>query len=348
MTGENSFRPKKFAVVGAGPVGTIVAAFLTNGGYEVTLCDVVPSLIEPALDRGIIIEGTDTLHAKVAKIAHRIEDLAGDPPDVTIVTVKATALPAVAPALAKIVTDGRYAVSWQNGIDTELVLAQHLGIKAVMRGVVNMGCVPVKPAHVRIAFHHRPHFLQELDSQSKDAALAICSVFTECGLMTNHTDQITNMVWRKAVLNACMNPICAITRRTMGEIVSDPTLFSLVDALMKEGIAVARGNEFALGANFYGYCVDYLKKGGNHKPSMLQDLEAGRKTEVDFINGKIAEYGVRAGMATPYNTMMRGLVKALEMGDSRPTDPVAAVDASQHVSPGDGVGTRAAAAAGAS
>jgi 2-dehydropantoate 2-reductase len=316
MAGEHSYKPSKFAVVGAGPVGAIMAAFLSNAGYEVTLCDVVPSLLEPAIDRGIIIEGTDTLHAKVAKTVTSVEELAADPPDVTVVTVKATALPALAPALAKVVTDGRYAVSWQNGIDTELVLAQHLGIKQVMRGVVNMGCVPVKPAHVRIAFHHRPHFLQELDSQSKDAALAICGVFTECGLNTNHTDQITNMVWRKAVLNACMNPICAITRRTMGEIVSEPTLFSLVDALMKEGIAVARANEFALGTNFYAYCVDYLKNGGSHKPSMLQDLEAGRKTEVDFINGKIVEYGVRAGMATPYNTMVRGLVKALELGGS--------------------------------
>ena len=312
MMGKSTFQPKKFAVIGAGPVGCIVAAFLARGGYEVTLCDVIPTLLEPALDPGIIIEGTDTLQARVARITTRIDDLADDPPDVIVVTVKATALPLIASVLEGFVGEGRYVISWQNGIDTERVLAEHLGATSVMRGVVNYGCVPLKPAHVRIAFHHRPHFLQELDSRSRDAAISISKVFTECGLDTEHTDQINNKVWRKTVLNSCMNAICAVTGKTMVEIIIDPILFNLVDGLIKEGVAVARANEIALGSDYYPFCVNYIKNAGNHKPSMLQDIEAGRRTEIDYINGKIVEYGVQAGIATPYNTMIRGLVKALE------------------------------------
>jgi 2-dehydropantoate 2-reductase len=120
------------------------------------------------------------------------------------------------------------------------------------------------------------------------------------------------MVWRKAVLNACMNPICAITRKTMFEIISDPILYHLVDLLIKEGAAVARANEFHLGPDYYPYCIDYIRNAGHHKPSMLQDIEAGRRTEIDYINGKIIEYGAQAGLPTPYNTMVRGLVKAME------------------------------------
>lgn len=312
MNVESSYKPKKFAVIGAGPVGGIVAAFLAKGGYDVTLCDVVPTLIEPALERGIIIEGTDTLQARVTKITTHVDDLLSDPPDVIIVTVKATALPLIASALEGFVADGRYVISWQNGIDTEAVLAQHLGTKYVMRAVVNFGCVPLAPAHFRIAFHHRPHYLQELDPQSGEAAIGICNVLTECGLDTHHTDQITNMVWRKTLMNASMNPLCAVTGRTMVELILDPVLFNLVDALIKEGVAVARANEVALGSNFYPYCINYIKSAGNHKPSMLQDIEAGRRTEIDYINGKVVEYGVQAGVPTPYNTMIRGLVKALE------------------------------------
>jgi 2-dehydropantoate 2-reductase len=308
----SSYKPKKFAVIGAGPVGAIVAAFLTRGGYDVTLCDVIPGLLAPALDPGILIEGADQLKEKVARTTTRIDDLIKDPPDVIMVTVKATALPLIASALEDFVGEGRYVVSWQNGIDTELVLANNLGARSVMRGVVNYGCVPVKAAHVRIAFHHRPHFIQELDPRSREAAIGIGQVFTECGLDTEHTDQIANKVWRKAVLNACMNPICAVTGKTMVETIIDPILFNLVDALIKEGVAVARANEFFLGSDFYPYCINYIKNAGNHKPSMLQDIEAGRRTEIDYINGKIVEYGHQAGMATPYNTMIRGLVKALE------------------------------------
>jgi 2-dehydropantoate 2-reductase len=312
MKGESSFQPKKFAVIGAGPVGGIVAAFLSKGGNEVTLCDVIPSLLEPALDPGILIEGTDNFQARVARITTNVDDLADDPPDVVVVTVKATALPLIASALENIVTEGRYVISWQNGIDTELVLAEQLGSRAVMRAVVNFGCGLVKPGRIHMSFHHRPHFLQELDPASRDAAIGICNVFTECGLDTRHTDQIADMVWRKAVLNSCMNPICAVTGKTMAEAISDPIIFNLVDSLIKEGVAVARANEFSLGSNFYPYGINYLKNAGHHKPSMLQDIEAKRRTEVDYINGKIVEYGAQAGMPTPFNTMIRGLVKALE------------------------------------
>jgi len=312
MSEVSSFKPTRFAVIGAGPVGCIVAGFLAKGGYDVTLCDVVPSLLEPALDPGIILEGIDSLQAKVTRVTTSVDDLIKYSPDVIIVTVKATALPLIASALEGFVGEGRYVISWQNGIDTELVLAEHLGTKHVMRAVVNYGCVPISPGHIRIAFHHRPHYLQELDPSAKDAAIGICNVLTGCGLDTNHTDKITDMVWRKTVMNSCMNAICAVTGRTMIEIIIDPILFGLVDALIKEGIAVARANEFSLGSNFYPYCVNYIRNAGNHKPSMLQDIEAGRRTEVDYINGKIVEYGAQAGLQTPYNNMIRGLVKALE------------------------------------
>lgn len=309
---EPSYYPKKFAIIGAGPVGATVAAFLARAGYEVTLCDIIPELLAPALNTGIIIEGVDNLQARVARTTTHLDDLLNDPPDVIFITVKATALPLIASALDGFAGEGRYVISWQNGIDTELELAQHLGNMTVMRGVVNFGCVPLGPAHIRLAFHHRPHYLQELDPASRTAAIGICNVLTECGLETRHSDQITDMVWRKTVLNACMNPICAVTGMTMVEIINDPITFNLVDALIKEGIAVARTNEFSLGSNYYPYAINYIKNAGNHKPSMLQDVEAKRRTEVDYINGKIMQYGAQAGIPTPYNNMIRGLVKALE------------------------------------
>lgn len=312
MNELSTYKPKKFAVVGAGPVGSIVAAFLARGGYEVTLCDVVPSLLEPALNPGIRLEGSDNFQARVTRVTTLVDDLAIDPPDVIFITVKATALPMITSALEGFVGPGRYIVSWQNGIDTELVLAQALGRASVMRAVVNFGSVLLHPGHVNIAFHHRPHYIQELDRHSREAAIGIGRVLTECGLDTCHTNQIRDMVWSKAVNNSCMNPVCAVTGKTMAEVINDPILFSLVDALLKEGITVARANEMMLGPDFYPDCIDYIKTAGQHKPSMLQDIEAGRRTEVDFINGKIIEYGMRAGMATPYNHSLRILVKALE------------------------------------
>ncbi len=306
------FSPHSFAVVGAGPVGSIVAAFLARAGYRVTLCDVFTALTEPARHPGIIIEGAEHLQQKIPNTCSHVDELSKDPPEVIILTVKANALPLIASAIETFYHPGLYVVSWQNGIDTELVLSEVLGKQAVMRAVVNFGCHLVKPGQVHMAFHHPPHFIQELDRDSRPAAIAIAEAFTRSGLITQHTEQIVSMVWRKAILNACMNPVCAVTGLTMAQAMSDPIVFQIVDALIKECVTVARANEITLGWDFYPYALEYMKSAGDHKPSMLIDIEMKRRTEIDFMNGKFVEYGERTETKTPYNKTLRALVKALE------------------------------------
>ncbi|MFH0813595.1 MAG: 2-dehydropantoate 2-reductase [Pseudomonadota bacterium] len=309
---EPNFRPQSFAVVGAGPVGCIVAAFLTKGGYEVTLCDVVPNLIEPAVSRGIIIEGAETLHHAVSRTCTSVDDLADYNPDVIFLTVKANALPLIASAIEGFYREGMYIICWQNGIDIELVVAKAIEKKPVMRAVVNYGCGLLAPCHVRMPFHHPPHYIQELDPESKPAAIAITETLTKCGLPTNHTDQIISMVWCKSILNASMSPVCAVTGLTMKQAMNDPIVFQVIDSLAKECIQVARANEIPLGWEYFGKGMAYLKEAGDHKPSMRIDIEMNRRTEIDFINGKFVEYGEQAGIDTPYNKTLRALVKALE------------------------------------
>ena len=312
MNDKTEFNPQSFAVVGAGPVGCIVAAYLAKGGYEVILCDVVPSLLKPALDPGIIIEGAENLQQKVSKTCTNIDELADHDPDVIFITVKANALPLIASAIEAFYRDGMYVVSWQNGIDTELELAKILGKAPVMRAVVNYGCGLAGPAHVRMPFHHPPHYIQELDPASQQAAISVAEILTNCGLGTDHTDQIISMVWRKTVMNASMNPVCAATGLTMSRAMNDPIVYQIVDALVKECLTVSRANEINVGWDYYTHAMDYMRNAGDHKPSMLMDIEAGRRTEIDFMNGKFVTYGERAGINTPYNRTLWALVKGLE------------------------------------
>jgi len=303
---------KKFAVIGAGPVGCIVAAHLAHGGYDVTLCDIVPELVNTAVDPGIKIEGSINLEQKVSRGITNIDDLANNPPDVIIITVKATVLHLIASSIESFINDDMYVVSWQNGIDTELVLAETLGRERIIRAVVNYGCGLIKPAHVNLVFNQPPHYLQELEPTGKEAALMVAEAFTKSSLQTKRTDSIVDMVWRKSIMNACMNPVCAVTGMTMSEVLRDPIVYQIVDNLIKEGIKVARSNEINLGWDYYPYSTRFLQNAGDHKPSMLVDIENKRRTEVDFINGKIVEYGQQAGVETPYNLMIKALVKALE------------------------------------
>ncbi len=312
MSDASNFSPQSFAVVGAGPVGCIVACFLARGGYDVTLCDVIPDLLKPALDPGIIIEGAENLQHKVTRTCSNVDDLADVDPDVIFITVKANALPLIASSIEGFYREGMIIVSWQNGIDTELEIAKVLGKKQVMRAVVNYGCALKGPAHVKMPFHHPPHYIQELDPGSRKAAISVAEVLSTCDLTTEHTENIISMVWRKSVMNACMNPVCAVTGLTMSRVMNDPIVYQIVDALVKECIQVARANEINLGWDFYTYAMDYMRNAGDHKPSMLMDIEANRRTEIDFINGKFVAYGNRTGTRTPYNHALSALVKGLE------------------------------------
>jgi 2-dehydropantoate 2-reductase len=312
MNANPGFTPQRFAVVGAGPVGCIVAAFLARGGYDVTLCDIMEDLVKPAVDRGIRIQGAESVEQKVAAICGSVDELADDPPEVIIISVKANALPLIASAIQEFHRDDMVVVSWQNGIDTESELAAVLGETAVLRAVVNYGCGLKGPADVIMPFHHPPHYIQELDSVSRSAAKALADALTRSGLETLHTDQIVSMVWRKTIMNAAMNPVCAVTGLTMAQAMGDPIILKIVDSLVKECVRVARANEISLGWDYYPHAMGYMKNAGQHKPSMLMDIEAGRRTEIDYINGKFVEYGARAGIETPFNTTLRALVKGIE------------------------------------
>jgi 2-dehydropantoate 2-reductase len=312
MKEDPQFNPRSFAVIGAGPVGCIVAAFLSKKGYEVTLCDIMPDLLAPALNPGIIIEGAENIQQTVANTCVNVDEIAQYNPEVIIITVKANALPLIVSAIEGFYKDGMFVVSWQNGIDTELVISKTLGSTPAMRAVVNYGCGLKAPGHVHMPFHHPPHFIQELNPESRYAAVGIAKALTESGLTTQHTDQIISMVWRKGVLNACMNPVCAVTGLTMYQAMNDPIVFNIVDNLIKECIKVARANEIDLGWDFYPKAIEYMSNAGNHKPSMLMDIENKRRTEIDYINGKFVDYGRQAGIDTPYNITLRSLVKGLE------------------------------------
>jgi len=170
---------------------------------------------------------------------------------VIVITVKANALPLIASAIEGFYKEGMYVISWQNGIDTELELTKTLGRGGVMRAVVNYGCGLVGPGTCGCRSITRRITFRSSTRKSKPATVAIAQALSRCGLTTEDTQDIISMVWRKGVLNACMNPVCAVTGLTMNRAMGDPIVFQIVDALVKECIQVARANEIQLGWDFY-------------------------------------------------------------------------------------------------
>lgn len=302
----------KIAIVGAGPIGSLLAAHLISGGHQVTLCETNPDLREVLEKKGIQVSGVRDFQVEVESVVPAVDNLGDDPPEILFVAVKAQVLPLVSSSIQEFAGPEMTVVSWQNGIDTERVLADHLRPQQVVRAVINHGVSFAAPAQVVMAFDHPPHFVQEVDPAGASKATRLAQVLTNCGLETERSEHLESAVWKKGVLNAALNALCALTGMNMREAWEDSYASWLAKQILREGIQVARANEVFIGHQFYRWALDYLREAGSHKPSMLLDREAGRRTEIDFINGKIVEYGEIAGVPTPFNRTMVALVKSVE------------------------------------
>jgi 2-dehydropantoate 2-reductase len=134
------------------------------------------------------------------------------------------------------------------------------------------------------------------------------------------TTEIKKYEWEKVVLNAALNPVCALTRKPMRDMMDLDITESLVEELLREGIRVAEATGITFDEGFFEHGIQYLKKAGYHRTSMHQDVLRNIPTEIDWISGKIVEWGRKCGVETPYNLAITALVKGLEVESKAPKE----------------------------
>lgn len=299
-------------LIGLGPVGSTLAVHLIEAGAHLIGCDIDPKKVDQIKKKGIHLKHAINKSAEMPDICHTIQELAMYDLDLVIVATKAPSLKKVVKQLAEIVTDKMFFMCAQNGIDNEVVLSNAFGEERVLRMVINYaGSMSIKnTAHV--SFFNPPNYIAALLAQGEDLAEQLCTLLNSVGLETEVPEDIQDYVWEKAILNAALSAICAITRRTMKDVLDFPQTLELVEAIIDESVKVAEKESIVLDKKFRRFCLRYLKNAGHHRPSMLTDLEDGRLTEIDWLNGKIVEYGKKHYLPTPLNQSVTALVHMLE------------------------------------
>jgi len=140
----------------------------------------------------------------------------------------------------------------------------------------------------------------------------LVDLLNKSGLQTEVPVDIQDYIWEKAILNASLSAVCAITRRTMKDVMDFQKTVELVEAIIDESVRVAESEHIELGKKFRRFCIRYLKNAGHHRPSMLIDLENDHPTEIDRLNGMIAKYGRKHSLPVPLNSALTSLVHLLE------------------------------------
>ncbi len=305
----------RICIIGCGAVGSIFAAHLARlDGVEVWAYDVNHEHVEAINRNGLRISGAAdfTARLKAASDPARIPRC-----DYGIVATKAIHTRQAIEQAARIFDDRSAVCSVQNGVGNEEIIADH--VRYVIRGTTFPAGHLIEPGHVGFDIKgdtwigpfeptHTPMQMVE----------ELAGTLTRSGMHTLALPDARGAQWTKLIFNAATNPVGALTRLHHGAATGFEPTGELFKALIEEGKRVAR----ALGIELHGEPWELVMKGANapgkHKASMLQDVEAGRQTEVDFLNGAIVHWGEKTGIATPLNRAIWALIKGLEHSWTKP------------------------------
>jgi 2-dehydropantoate 2-reductase len=179
--------------------------------------------------------------------------------------------------------------------------------------VVNYAGNIIDNGKVRMSFFNAPNYIGMIDSRAKEKAGNLAKIITAADLETAFTPEIKNYEWEKVILNAALSPVCALTRRTMKQMMEFEDTRQLAEVILREGLKVAEANGVHFKSDFLKHGMDYLDKAGHHKTSMHVDIERGSPTEIGSLNDKIVEYGKIKGIPTPYNSTIVSLIRGMEL-----------------------------------
>ncbi len=318
----------KIAIIGAGAIGGYIGGRLARAGIEVSLL-ARGAHLAAIQTRGLTLEfsgegGTEryTVHPRASD-----DPAALGPQDALIITVKAPALPELAPRLKPLLGPDTAWVTAMNGIpywyffghpgplantrlkgpDPSGSIWHDLPPERAIGGVLWLPASVPEPGLVKRGNGNRLS-LGEPDGSTSARLTAIAAALQQAGIEAPLKSDIRQEIWHKLWGNLSFSPLAVLTLSTHGALVNDPGTRAVARAMMLEAQAVGE----ALGISFPGDADERIKHSatiGAHKPSMLQDLEAGRPMEIESITGVISELGRLTGHATPTIDLVLALAR---------------------------------------
>ncbi|MCI0533947.1 MAG: 2-dehydropantoate 2-reductase [Verrucomicrobiales bacterium] len=299
-------------ILGAGAMGSAIGALLQNSGQKVTLIDVWKEAVDKINRDGLRVDDKAG-NSTVTKIRALTNAIAADSTDLLIVFVKCYHTEAAVKAAQPIIGPGTTVLSLQNGWGNGPRIARMVGPDKVVLGVCYHSATVLGPGHVFHAGQGKT-FVGELDGKMTGRLANLADTFNKAGIEVTPTSEVLREIWSKLALNVATLPTSASLKLTADHLCDTDAMQSLMRELLNEAVLVANAQKIPLDFDERWQAITGLLKklAPNSKPSMLQDVEKQRLTEIDVINGAIVEAGHRVGIPTPYNQALVWLIKALE------------------------------------
>ena len=301
----------KIAIVGTGAMGSVYAALFAAAGHEVWAIDRWQEHVDAMRSKGLRLEGASG--DRTVKVNATTNPADAGPCDLVVLATKAMHVAQAAQALEPLLRPSTPVLSIQNGLGGPETAAAVLGRERVMVGVVGgFGASMRAPGHA----HHNGMELVRLGEFGGPITPRLKQVedtWRSAGFRVKVFDDIDQLVWEKLICNCALSGPCAVSGLTTGELMADPDTAHISAACATEAFQVARRKGVKLGFDDpVAYTREFASKIPKARPSVLLDLMAKRRSEIDVINGSIPRVGKELGVAAPVNEAITALVRALE------------------------------------
>ena len=291
-------------------MGTLFGARLRRAGYEVFAIDRDEKRAKALSESGIELEETDGTALKVhIPVLWRGAD--AWPADIVMIFVKSYDTEGAVRSALHASTPNTIFVTLQNGIGNVEKISEIVGVERVVGGITSEGSLLLSPGRARHTGEGKT--ILALPSGSKADIRLVSSVLSSSGFETEIWDDLESAIWGKAIINAAINPVGALTGLPNGALAELEETRDLMASLSEEGSKVARAKGIQIPFDDpFQTVLDLCRATARNLNSMLQDLLRGRRTEIDSINGAIIREGEAMGVKTPANLVVYKLIKALE------------------------------------
>jgi len=306
------------AVVGCGAMGSIYAGLLAAAGNEVLAVDTNEAHVAAINARGLRVSGASG-DRTVALPAHTAPP--AGPVDLVIIAVKAAHAGAAAMAAQPLLGADTRVLTIQNGMGAADAVARAVGGERLIVGVAQgFGASLPEPGHA----HHndmKAIRMGAYDGLPATRVADIVALWRDAGFDAADVDDILAMQWEKLICNVAYSAPCAVTGLTVGAVMDHPQLGAVSRAAATEAWTVARARQVAIAVDDPVALVrEFAGRMPDAKPSVFLDIEAGRISEVDVINGAVPREGKLVGVDAPVNAALTTLVQTLEgrLGKEQP------------------------------
>lgn len=300
----------KIAVIGAGAMGCLYGGLLARqSDNEVVLFDLDRAHVDAITQNGLHLDGVTGDHVVRVEATTDAAELREQ--DLAIIFVDSNNTAAAGETAKAMLAKDGFALTLQNGVGNVETLIEILGAERVLAGISFHSAAKQGPGHVTHTHAERTWF-GEIDGRPSDRVHDVAGRLERAGFTPVPVDNALGYIWGKWILNCSINALCAITGLRLGEMIRIPELDAFQDRVIEEALAVVRAKGITISEADPRTLIKTHCWKKFSKPSMLQHVEQGKRTEIDALNGAVVRESHKHGLAAPYNEAVVAFAKGRE------------------------------------